>query len=637
MQNLTNQDLDPAETPNSSIQTPYIQNICELFQAEATKHPHSVAALFENTQITYAELDQKSTALATYLTEIGVKQGTVVGLSLLPNIHLLIGILAILKTGAVYLPLDPNYPLERLRYMLNDARPAFLLTESDFIDRFKDYTHPLILLDTLNWQELTDRSSINPQPHQNQPDQLAYLIYTSGSTGNPKGIMIPFRCFAHFATTHRSYYPSEIIGLVTGSISFDICTLTIFHVLIAGGIVCFPKPSSGFDATATIELINKKSVNYLLCVPSLYSVILEKCQPLPSLKTVSLAGETIPRGLAELHAQLVPNALLYNEYAPSECACGATIAKIYNPLDKQTQQITIGKPLPNTEIYLLDSELHPVKQGDKGEIFIGGLGLALGYLNRPELTDERFLTLSLPGKESVRLYRTGDYGKFLTDGNLEFHGRIDYQVKIKGYRIELNEIEYAICQYTSIQEASVIVREDAKGTKRLVAYFSSNSVNPDMISHLREHLMQTLPPQMLPSVIEKIDQFPRTPNGKIDREALAKRALKEKIDSESVGHQSKTTQTLVSIWKEILNRENVGIHDNFFDIGGDSLNIARLQTFIETTLKINIPVIELLQYSTIDRLTQYLDSQKTTRTSLTNTLSDKKKNAFQRIKKERQR
>lgn len=635
MQNLINQDLPPLETPNH-LPPPYTENICELFQAQVKNHPNSVAAIFENDQITYSELDQKSTALANHLLSIGVKTGTVIGLSLLPNIHLLVGILAILKVGAVYLPLDPNYPLERLKYMLNDAKPDFLLTESAFIDRFKDFSNPTILLEKLDWGELKNKNLSIPQ-HFHNPEQLAYLIYTSGSTGNPKGIMIPFRSFAHFATTHRSYYHSQIIGLVTGSISFDICTLTIFHVLISGGIVCFSKFSSGFDASETIDLINKKSVNYLLCVPSLYSVILEKSQPLPTLKTVSLAGETIPRGLPELHAQIAPNAVLYNEYAPSECACGATLAKIYDPSDKKIQQITIGKPLPNTEIYLLDSEFHLVSPGNKGEIFIGGLGLALGYLNRPELTAERFLELSLSDKKSVRLYRTGDYGKFLPDGNLEFLGRIDYQVKIKGYRIELTEIEYAMCQYSHVVEAAVVVKEDAKGTKRLAAYFSSDKPDDDIASRLREYLTQALPPQMIPSTLEQIHQFPRTPNGKIDRDALTKRAAEEKRSFENTGFDSDTTQTLLNIWREVLNRETIEIHDNFFDVGGDSLNIARLQTFVETTFKIDIPVVELLKYATIKQLAQYLDNQKAIQVPQDKTLLNKKRNAFQRIKQSHQR
>lgn len=633
MKNLTN----PDPNPNEIISDPYLQpickeNICNLFSEVAKKHPNCIAAIFEDLQITYEELDKKSTTLAHYLISQGVKSETIVGLSVVPDLNLLIGILGILKAGAAYFPLDPYYPDERLRYMLNDANPILLLTHSNFKDKFCNSNKPLICLDGIDWNNLIDQTSIINQLPENSPDQLAYLIYTSGSTGNPKGIMIPFGSFAHFATMHTQYYPQNIVGLVTGSISFDISTLTIFHVLIAGGTVCFPKPVPGFDATETIDLINKRSINYLLCVPSLYSVLLEKKQLLPSLKTVSLAGESIPKGLPELHAQFSPNAILYNEYAPSECACGATLARIYDPSENKIQPITIGKPLPNTELYLLDQDQNPVQPGNKGEIFLGGFGLALGYLNRTELTSERFIELSFSGRK-VRLYRTGDYGRILPDGNLEFLGRMDYQVKIRGYRIELTEIEYVMCNYDGVTEAAVIAKEDSKGVKRLISYFSSR-LEKDISSDLREYLIKTLPSQMIPSILLKIPTFPRTPNGKIDRDALARLDIEEKRSLEDISPPTNTEEMLIQIWKEVLNLEKIGIKDNFFEMGGDSLNIVRLQTFIQTTFQIDVPVVELLQYPTIHRLALHLNSQKSALNIRPDKkLADKKKNAFLRFKK----
>jgi polyketide synthase PksJ len=577
------------------------RNICELFENVVEKNPTKIAAIFENSQLTYEELDQKSTRLARYLISQRIVPGTIVGLSVDCDFNLRIGIFGILKAGGAYLPLDYNYPKERLRWMIEDANPILILTDSKIAHHFNGYQTRVIPMDNLG--PITDREEplINPVL---SPEQLAYVVYTSGSTGKPKGIMIPHRSLPHAALAHADYYPNPIIALVTGSISFDASILTIFHTLIAGGTLVLIGQTFLIDADKISNLIHANSVNYILSVPSFYSMLLDESRDFPKLKHVSLAGENLPRDLPELHAKSAPNAYLYNEYGPSECAIGATLAKIYDPLERKIEKITIGKPQPDTQVYLLNEKMELVSPGERGEICIAGIGLALGYLNRPDLTASKFVEVSLDGQSVLRLYRTGDYGRILPDGNLDFLGRIDHQIKIRGYRIELGEIETTICQYEGIKEAVVIVREDAQGNKRLVAYYTSIG-NVDLSSGLREYLNRNLLNVMVPSTLMRVERFSLTANGKIDREALPK------VKEPSINHvktENELENALLAIWKRILNHEIVGIHDNFFDLGGDSLSLARVQTAIQKELGLKIPIVDLFHYPTIAQLAKNLCS-----------------------------
>lgn len=635
MQNLKGRSTEQLNN-NNPLCSDEQKNICQLFKFQVEKNPDHIAAIFENQNLSYRELDEKSTTLALFLKEQQVGPEIVVGLGIPSGFNLLIGIIAILKSGGVYFPLDPHYPKERLHYMIQDAKPHLVLTESCYSTQFENYNNQLIHLNDFNWNEMSSMDKV----HENQnlpfprPDNPAYLIYTSGSTGTPKGIMIPYENFPHFSTMHKNYYPSEMIGLVTGSISFDISTLTIFHTLISGGTLCFLKPSPIIDADEVISLINEKSVNYLLCVPSLYSILLEKSQQMPTLKTVSLAGENIPRRIPAQHSTFAPNAFLYNEYAPSECACGATIAMIYSPQEKKIFPITIGKPLPNTEIHLLNEDLQPVSLGEKGEIFIGGAGLALGYLNQPKLTSERFIIVSLAGNEPVRLYKTGDYGRILADGNLEFLGRMDFQVKVRGVRIELAEVENAICQFPSVKEAAVVALKDIQENNRLIGYFLSDSQS-DISSKLREYLHQKLPSTMIPSILKQIKQFPRDANGKINRHSLPMISEQPKNPIEENPLLSEVHKVLADIFKKVLHLNEVGMNDNFFDLGGDSLSIISVQTYIETILRINVSIGDLFRYPTVSQLSILLRQNPITTNNeidTRRTLSERKKTAFQQFR-----
>ncbi len=574
------------------------KNICELFEEEVQKHPAAIAAISEDAQLTYLELSQKSTQLAGYLKCQGLKPGAIVGLSVDCDFSLLIGIFGILKAGGAYLPLDYNYPIDRLHWMLQDAKPALILTHSSISHLFENYSGRIIQMDT-ECDQIAVRGH-EPLPNTIiSPELLGYVVYTSGSTGKPKGIMIPHRSLPHVALSHKEYYPNPIIGLVTGSISFDASILTIFYVLINGGTLVLTGQTFILDIDKIADLIHAKSVNYFISVPSFYSMLLETSRNFSTLKHVSLGGENIPQDLPQLHATYAPNACLFNEYGPSEYAIGATLAKIYDPIERKIEKITIGKPQPNTHVYILDEKMELVTPGNRGEIFIGGSGLALGYLNRPDLTASRFIEVILPGGEPVSLYKTGDYGRILACGNIEFLGRIDHQVKIRGYRIELGEIESTICQYEGVKEAVVVVREDF-GNKRLVAFYSCVE-NCDISSGLREYLSRNLLNAMVPSALIQVERFSRTPNGKIDREALPVAALVEQ-PLKLAKAQNELEDALLAIWKRILNHEAVGIHDNFFDLGGDSLSLVRTQTLIHKELGSKVPVVDLFQYPTIAQL-----------------------------------
>jgi len=574
---------------SSPLETKNFNHICHLFERQVHRDPSAIAAIFEGHSLTYLELDQRSNQIAHYLRKNGIQAEIFVGLSLYNSLDLLVGILGILKAGGVYLPLDPNYPKERLRYMLDDAKPAFILGEHRTISLFEESACKVIQIKDASEMENTPCNVTLSR------NQLAYVIYTSGSTGNPKGIAVEHDALSHAAIAHSDYYPTKPIALMSSGISFDPSLLILFHTLVSGGTICLPNQEEIADPESAIDLIERYAINFLLCVPSFYTMLLNKSRPMLSLKSVSLAGENISKSLPSLHARFASNAILYNEYGPSECAIGATIAKIYDPIEQKIYPITVGKPIPNTEIYLLNEELQPVPFGSQGEIFIAGKGLARGYLNREDLTAERFL------KKMVCLYRTGDFGRFLPNGDLEFLGRMDNQVKIRGHRVELGEIERTACRYPEIDEAVSVVQED-----KLVLYFSTIN-GKELTVTLKQYLNEQLPKPMVPSAFLQVKEWARTPNGKIDRANLPEIPRSRVEYSESL---SPLEQKIFSIWKQVLKIEDFGIHDNFFDLGGDSLGLAEVQTLFHTQLGVSIGITELLQCPTVSSSAKFLSMGK---------------------------
>lgn len=578
------------------------KNICMLFKEVATVYADSLAVIDERTSLSYKELDIYSDRLASYLRSLGVTEGTVVGLSLNNHSMLIIGILGILKSGGVYLPLDPLYPSERLHYMLEDANPLIILTEKLCVHHFSNKSYATLCLDVA-WNEIFlnqyEYELVYDTINQENP---AYIVYTSGSTGQPKGIVIKHNSLPEIVFSRRDSYLKHPNSLLFGSISFDPSILIVLYTLIAGGKLCICDYNQHVDVEYIIRFMREKSINFLLCVPSLYLMLLEKKCVMLSLQHVSLVAELIPVVIPKLHIHFAPNARLYNEYGPSEYAIGGTKATIYDPQEGIIHEITIGKPLPKVSVYILDEYLHEVATGIKGELCISGIGLAAGYLNKPSLTNEKFISIVLSNTQTVHVYRTGDYGRILPDGNIEFLGRIDHQVKISGYRVELGEVECMISQFPGINEVVVDVKALVGGNKQLIAYFASS--DQKNIEEIKAFLTRRLPQYMIPAVFIQIPVFPRTPNGKIDRQVLSKIIGPKEVPV--IRPTSKLEKTLVEAWKEVLQCSNIDISKSFFELGGNSLLITRLQVLLNDMYDLSVAITDLFQYPTISQLARHI-------------------------------
>jgi amino acid adenylation domain-containing protein len=506
------------------------KNFFQLFKTQVNKNSKNIAVVTTDGSLTYEELNTKSNKLAKYLRSLGVKKNSPIGLSINSELNLIVGILGILKSGGVYLPLDPSYPKTYLKSMLKNAKPKLIITQSTSFPLFCKINIPVINLDK-EFKKINNikNASISQNNFESSMklDDLAYIIYTSGSTGKPKGIMISHRSLPNIALSRKKFYPNKIKALISGGICFDASILVIFYTLLNGGCLYLSNYELNKNIRDLRNFIKKNSINFIISVPSLYSKLLENLHNFPKLKTVSLTGESIPYSLCLRHSKLVSNAILYNEYGPSEYAIGTTIAKIYDPFEKKIQKICVGKPLINTQVYILDENLKLVSSGSKGEIHVAGVGLAKGYLNNKSLTNKSFIPVSFSNQKQVCLYKTGDLGRFLPNGNLEFLGRINNQYKICNYKINLGEIEHAILQHPKIKETVVFANENSNELIAYITTLSKKSIEND----LKNHLVNILPNYMIPSKFVHLNQFPLSANGKIDKKALLNNQFTKAIES----------------------------------------------------------------------------------------------------------
>lgn len=486
-------------------------NFLELFQIKATQFPDNDAIYYQNQSVTYRLLDNLSTKLAMHLVAVGIKQGDVIGLGLYNGLDLIVGLLGILKAGGVYLPLDPNYPSDRTLEMATDSSAKLIIVNQLSQKCFSTLKIPLYSIENTPSEMRTNNlPSI-------KLDCPAYIIYTSGSTGKPKGIVVSHSALKHAAISFSEVCPMPPCSILSGSISFDPSILIIIHALSTGGKVCLYNNEEGIDLknfTQITELIQNYKADFILSTPSFYSNILNKKKSLNSLKNVFLCGEEIQDNLIQAHIALAPNANLLNAYGPSEYAIGSTVGLVYNGVLKQHYPVTIGKPFHENQIYVLNDELKPIAPREKGEFFVGGPGLAIGYLNQKELTDEKFIVCDHLTNKPLRLYRTGDMGYQLENGNFVFCGRKDFQVKINGHRVELEEIEAKILSFPAIEKVMVIAIDN-----KLIAFYSSDTKNLPL-KNLVQFLETSLPAYMVPEAFFEIKQWPLTNNGKIDRKAL---------------------------------------------------------------------------------------------------------------------
>jgi len=553
--------------------------------AQAARTPDRVAVSYEDTALSYAELNARANQIAHVLQARGVGPDSIVGLCLERSVELIVGLLAIWKAGGAYLPLDPAYPPDRLNFMLQDSGTQLILTTAPLASLLQRASDSLICLDT-DWPVFASSPTSDP-PSRATASSLAYVIYTSGSTGKPKGVLIEHHSAINLGETlqRRIYAPlGEGLRLsLNAPLSFD---ASVQHLLLLmfGHTVCIVPQDLRLDGAALLDWIRRVRLDGLDCVPSqlkllLAAGLLDGSGWAP--RVVLPGGEAIDGALWKALAQ-APATEFYNVYGPTECTCDSTIGHIRARPDRPI----IGRPVDNAQLYVLDSRRQPVPIGVAGELYIGGAGVGRGYLNRPELTAERFLVADgglqiadLEAQSEIRnlkskIYKTGDLVRYLPDGNLEFLGRLDEQVKVRGFRIELGEIEAVLKEHAAVRDAVVVAREDAPGVKRLVAYLlpASDAPAPLPAGELREFLKQRLPDYMLPSAFVTLERFPLTPSGKVDRRALpAPDQDRPALESVYVGPRTEAEATLAGIWAQVLGVKQVGVRDNFFELGGDSI------------------------------------------------------------------
>jgi len=579
------------------------QCLHSLIEKVAIRAPNRVAVEFGGHSMTYAQLNAKANRLANYLRESGVQPESYVGIFLERSLDLIIGLLAILKTGAAYVPMDPSFPAERLAWMMEDADTSLLITRTDLV---KDLSRPgmkTVCLDA-DCEAIEQYSGADPDVALS-PSSLAYIIYTSGSTGKPKGVMIEHRSVVNFLLSMQKepgFDENDVLVAVT-TISFDIAGLEVFLPLISGGKLVVAHRNEVVDGSALLKKISGSGATVLQATPATWKLMLEAgWKSTPGLKMLC-GGEPLPRELA--NRMLERGRELWNMYGPTETTIWSSLERVQPGSDP----ILIGRPIANTQFYIVDAQLEPVPRGVIGELLIAGDGLARGYRNRPDLTAERFTGASFlnPGK---RAYRTGDLARFRPDGRVELLGRIDNQVKLRGYRIELGEIEKVLSQHEAVKDAVVVIQEDQDGNKRLVAYCIPVPGGRLNSGELGQFLQRKLPDYMLPSAFVEMDAFPLTPNGKIDRKAFPKsEGIALQAGSPFVEPDGELEQQLAEIWKKALRKPVIGAHDSFFDLGGHSLLAAQVFAQMDRQMGVKLPLAVLFQAPTIRQLAASIDQR----------------------------
>ena len=606
----------------NNTQTHYPKDKCihQLFEEQVEKTSDAVAVVFDEQKLTYRELNNRANQLAHHLQNLGIQPEDLVGICVERSLEMIVGLLGIMKAGGAYVPLDPTYPTERLAYMLEDAQVRVLLTQERFVEGLPANKSKVICLDA-NWEEISQHNQDNPLKVVSS-NHLAYINYTSGSTGKPKGVAVVHRGvirllfgidYVHLDATQRL--------LQMAPISFDAATFEIWGALLQGGrCVLFPeRVPTAKNLRATIET---HGITILWLTSALFnSIIDDDPEALSPIQQLLTGGEALSVAHVKNALKALPSTQIINGYGPTESTTFTCCYSIPKYLKGTEQSISIGRPISNTQVYLLDSHLQPVPIGVPGELHIAGDGLARGYLNHPELTAEKFIPNPFSHEPDARLYKTGDIARYLPDGNIEFIGRIDHQVKIRGFRIELGEIEAVLSQHPQVQKTVVIAREYQPGNKRLVAYFVSNS--EQLISdELRSFLKTKLPDYMVPSAFVQLDKLPLTPNGKVDRCALPQPEIGDTFSNNFVPPRNSTEAQLAAIWSSVLGIDRVGIHNNFFELGGHSLLGTQVMSRICQAFEVELPLRALFESPTVAELGDRIETilwAKSTQIPLTET------------------
>jgi amino acid adenylation domain-containing protein len=605
----------------NSTAVPFAENTCvhQFFEEQAARTPDAVAVVFCDQEWTYRELNAQADALAARLRTAGVGPGTFVAICLNRSLELMATLFAVFKAGGAYVPLDPSYPAERLTFMIEDAKPAVIVVSRQTADLFALPGQRLFFVEGAETDPTAGPRNAAPL----QSSDAAYVLYTSGSTGKPKGVTVTHRNVSNFITAMDAAIGTETgVWLAVTSVNFDISVFELFWTMARGFRIILQEEgqwaSQSGSKFSLPEQMRRHSVTHLQCTPSLASMLIcdsESVLALRQLKRFMVGGEPLPLDLAHRLAEIIAGDL-FNLYGPTE----TTVWSASQRVARQEKQILIGRPVANTQLYVLDAGRELVPIGSVGELYIGGAGLAREYLNRPDVTAERFVTHTFAPGRTERLYRTGDLVRYARDGRLEFMGRIDQQIKIRGVRIELGEIEMVLREHPDIRDAVVVVQEDDRDDKRLVAYAVASSTAVPPTPAVLQWLGTKLPKALVPSALVFLPEFPKTPNGKLDRRALPKPEQQRAATTATVeieGAASELERQIASIWADALGVPSVGLEDRFFDIGGHSLLMVEVHDQLRDKTGLQVALLDLFQYPTVRSLARYLQKEDATRSGST--------------------
>jgi amino acid adenylation domain-containing protein len=603
--------------------------ICQAFSQQAERVPNNVAIQLGRECMTYRELDRRSNQLARVLLKCRLAPNSLVAICFDRSLDLIVSMLAVLKAGAGYLPIDPSYPTERIKMILEDANPSVILTQQAMAPTIEWGAAPTICLDrdqaTIVSEEATGLITTPSL------DSLAYVIYTSGSTGKPKGVMVTHHNVGRLLKSTEAWFKfnSTDVWTLFHSSAFDFSVWEIWGCLLTGGrLVCVPywvtrSPRDFYDLLANeqVTVLNQTPAAFYQIIQTEESGLVKRL----ALRYVIFGGEAL--NFANLRRWFVRHGdrrpLLVNMYGITETTVHVTYREV-TARDAETEMRSlIGFPIPDLRLYLLDDQLQPVAPGTIGEIYVGGAGVSRGYLRRPELTSERFVTDPFADRPGALMYRSGDLARFVESGDIEYLGRGDMQVKIRGFRIELGEIEATLAEHPAVQQAVVMARSDGPGDKKLVAYcvYRANCTP----SELRDFLKARLPEHMIPYAYVALDALPLTVNGKIDRAALPAPIVTAPAEVDTTATQIE--QAIMEVWRQVLDLSQVGVGDNFFDLGGDSILLATVHSGLQDKLRVVVPITDLFEFPTVRSLGRHLSAKSSAQPSLTD--------AHQRAQKQR--
>lgn len=595
----------------NDTRTPYPRDcsIPEIFAQVVCEHADHIAVIDGNEQLTYCELNARANALALHLAEQGVEAGSRVGLALERSISMVVSMLAILKAGGAYVPLDTSYPPERLRFMIADTDLSAIITDRNHEEQVCFGVRSVCVEDVA---EAWKQAGPDFEPRATA-ESTAYIMYTSGSTGKPKGVEVPQRAVIRLVrnATYVDFSPSEVFAQISNS-SFDAITFEVWGALLNGARLVIVPTEVVLSPDAFARAIQEHGLTAMFLTSSLFNLIAARCPTaFRTVRHLLVGGDAVDPRWSRHILETAPPARLINGYGPTECTTFSVTHQI-REVAADAKSVPIGRPLSNSQAYILDRQMHPVPIGVPGELYLGGDGVAKGYWNRPELTAERFVLSPFDPAGKARLYKTGDVARYRSDGVIEYLGRTDHQVKIRGFRIELGEIETVLRQHPRVADCVVLVSEDASGGKSLLAYVATGQAPKPALEEIRRFLRERVPEFMVPSALMFVDQLPFSPNGKVDRQKLpAPDSERTAAGEKQQTPMTEAQQIIAAAWKKVVAGNSFGLDDNFFDVGGDSLRLAAVACELKSQFRAPFTITDLFEHPTIRTLAARLTDGRT--------------------------